>query len=150
MADDSKRTPPIDSAPAGGVRNVAEPRPLILIIEDDFALRRSLAEYLSFEGYEVECAADGLEGLKRLEVATQRLPSVILLDMIMPHMNGLEFCAQQKLTPTLPKIPIIAVTGESLSKQDISSLGLHRAFTKPLNLGKLLETIRELVPETKP
>ncbi|MEA2699989.1 MAG: hypothetical protein QOI66_4260 [Myxococcales bacterium] len=150
MADGSNRTPPAGSIPAADIRNVAEPRPLILIIEDDFALRRSLAEYLSFEGYDVECAADGLEGLRRLEVATQRRPSVILLDMIMPHMNGLEFCAQQKLSPTLPKIPIIAVTGERLGQQDVSSLGLHRAFTKPLDLAKLMETIRGLVPETAP
>src|SRR6266404_2890917 len=118
MSDESRPTP------AGGTAPVTEPKPLILLIEDDFALRRSLAEYLVLEGFDVESAADGLEGLQRLTLESQRRPAVILLDMVMPHMNGLEFCARQKLSPSLPKIPIIAITGEGLSRDDSAALGL--------------------------
>ena len=135
--------------PSGGSAPATELKPLILLIEDDFALRRSLAEYLVFEGFDVESAADGLEGLRRLNMGSQRRPAVILLDMVMPHMNGLEFCAQHKLSSSSSKIPIIAITGEGLSRYDSAALGLHRAFSKPINLAKLMETIRELAPAQK-
>lgn len=130
--------------PSSESRNLGERRPSILLIDDDFALRRSLAEFLNDEGFDVECAADGLEGLRRLALENQRRPSVILLDMMMPRMNGLEFCARQKQEPADCQVPIIAITGVGPSRPDLEAMGLYRAFSKPMNLADLLRAIREL------
>jgi CheY-like chemotaxis protein len=133
------------SAPAQA-ETVTARRSLILLVEDDFALRRSLAEYLIEEGFDVECAANGMEGLRRAMATDQRTPATILLDMRMPYMDGAEFCAQQRANSELAKVPIIAITGTKLSNAEMQSLGLQRAFSKPLNLAKLIQAIRELVP----
>jgi CheY-like chemotaxis protein len=144
--DDSERSVPGSLAMPAETETVAARRPLILLVEDDFALRRSLAEYLIDEGFDVECAANGMEGLRRVMATQQRTPATILLDMRMPYMDGAEFCAKQRANPELAKVPIIAITGAKMSKAETRSLGLHSAFSKPLNLAKLMEAIREIIP----
>src|SRR5262245_41843900 len=87
--------------------STAEPA-LILLIEDDFVLRGSLAVALQMEGYKVECAADALEALRRLE--RPPIPSLILLDIMLPYMDGLEFRGLQRAVPYLADIPVIVIT----------------------------------------
>ncbi|HEX3697039.1 MAG TPA: response regulator [Polyangia bacterium] len=117
---------------------------MILLIEDDFILRKSLAEFLNEEGFDVECAADGREGLRRLASTNRRRPSLILLDMIMPRMSGPEFCMQQKATPDQMKIPLIAISAVAFREQDLGFLGLKRAFQKPLDPPEMLTALWEL------
>jgi len=126
-----------------GVRKLGPLRPLILMIEDDFALRWALADYLEGEGFDVESAADGLEGLRRIEATSQRKPAAILLDVMMPRMGGVEFCARHRQSASA--IPVILMTGARIDKRDLGALGLHTAFSKPLNMTKLVATLRELV-----
>ena len=90
-----------------GAPATAEPA-LILLIEDDFMLRGSLAVVLESEGYRVECEANALDALRRLERAPK--PSLILLDIMLPYMDGLEFRALQRATPELADIPVIVIT----------------------------------------
>jgi CheY-like chemotaxis protein len=84
-------------------------RKSVLIVDDDVDIREILAETLSGEGFDVATAANGLEGLSVLRHLAA-LPSVILLDLMMPVMDGYEFLEERRLDPALASIPIAIVT----------------------------------------
>jgi CheY-like chemotaxis protein len=117
----------------------AEPS-LILLVEDDFMLRGSLAAVLESEGYRVECEANALDALRRLKRAPK--PSLILLDIMLPYMDGLEFRALQRATPELADIPVIVITAVGVRPDVAAELGLQQAFFKPLERPRLLDAIR--------
>jgi CheY-like chemotaxis protein len=119
----------------------AEPG-LILLIEDDFVLRISLAELLRSEGYRVEGAANGLEALTRLKNPPQ--PSLIVLDIMLPHMSGREFRSRQLAAPALAGIPLVVITAVGLSAEDRALLKPDRVFYKPLDTAAYLAALREL------
>ena len=100
-------SPPQPGSNTVAPRAPAEPD-LILLIEDDFMLRGSLAAVLQSEGYRVESAANALDALRRLERAPK--PSLILLDIMLPYMDGLEFRALQRAAPDMADIPVIVIT----------------------------------------
>ena len=79
---------------------------IILLIDDEKAIRKTLSEILSFEGYEIDEAADGEEGLKCFQ---KKEYDVVLCDIKMPKIDGLEFL--QKATAHNPDIPIIMISG---------------------------------------
>jgi len=114
---------------------------LVLLVEDDFILRRSLAEMLTLEGYEVECAANGLDALRRLERRPK--PSLILLDIMMPYMDGLEFRAVQRSTPDIADIPVIVITAVGVRPDVAIELEFEQAFFKPLDTARLLDAIKK-------
>jgi CheY-like chemotaxis protein len=117
---------------------------LVLVVEDDFLLRSSIAEFLTSSGYEVESAADGLDALTWLE-STLRKPQLILLDIALPRINGIRFLALQRSIARLASIPVIAITGsDGRRRTNLSALGFRDAFFKPLDLPKLLQAIRNL------
>src|SRR5437868_10288205 len=95
--------------------NVGEPRPKerargpVLVVEDDPATRDALVVLLRHEGYPAECVNDGQEALARLRGG--RPPSLVLLDLMLPVMDGFEFRVQQLQDPTLARIPVIVVSG---------------------------------------
>jgi CheY-like chemotaxis protein len=117
----------------------------ILIVEDDFVLRAALAELLVNEGYGVLCAANGIEALAILRAAVK--PAVILLDLVMPYMDGLEFRELQKALPGYADVPIVVITASGASAAESVRLGLDRMFFKPVNTPRLLNTIKELTPK---
>jgi two-component system response regulator MprA len=124
--------------PAAGV---AVPR--VMLVEDDFILRAHLAELLMLEGYEVTCAADGAEALRRLQ--TDPPPSVIVVDILMPRLNGIAFRKLQLETPGLREIPTVALT--SLADIDTDAdLRFADFIKKPLVLDRLLQTLARLCP----
>ena len=117
---------------------------LILVVEDDFVLRSAIAELLTVDGYDVESAADGLEALIRLD-SCPRKPSVILLDITMPRMDGVRFRDLQRSLPGIASIPVIAVTGAAKAQRSgFDHRDFHDTFFKPLDVGSLLLTIRTL------
>src|SRR5260221_345122 len=79
----------------------------ILIVEDDPLMCRMYQKIFSFESYEVETAADGQEGLEK---ARTTAPTLILLDIMMPKMNGLQVLESLKADPATNKIPVIMLT----------------------------------------
>jgi CheY-like chemotaxis protein len=79
----------------------------ILVVEDDQLMSRVYEKLFSFENYEVFIAKDGAEGLS---MAQQQLPTVILLDIMMPKMNGFQVLASLKQNPATSKIPVIILT----------------------------------------
>jgi len=116
---------------------------LILVFEDDFIFRSGLVELLTSAGYEVECAANGLEAIKRLD-STERTPFVILLDIAMPYMDGTRFRELQRSLPGMADIPVIVISGHNSRLLHLNALGARDVFFKPLDAPKLLQTIRAL------
>lgn len=126
--------------------------PDILIIDDEKAIRKTLTEILSFEGYKIEEAADGEEGLKKFRDKNYDL---VLCDIKMPKLDGIEFL--QKAGEVNPDIPIIMISGHGNIETAVEAVkkGAYDYISKPPDLNRLLITIRNamdkssLVTETK-
>jgi CheY-like chemotaxis protein len=130
------------------VRPVVAQLARILLVEDDPGLRDTLAEVLSERGYEVTCAPHGLAALAALaELGPRPPPSVILLDLAMPVMDGWTFRARQRRDPRFASIPTIVLSA-SLGADPHALDGLAPAATlsKPFDLASLLETVERVAP----
>jgi len=117
--------------------------PSILLIEDDRDLAEVIVEVLQTEGYRVIHAGDGRAALGLL--AEGELPDLILLDLMMPNMNGWEFRAVQLHEPRLAKIPVVVLsaTGERARPIDAA-----RILRKPVTIETLLQAVGEFVPRS--
>lgn len=124
----------------------------ILIIDDEKAIRKTLTEILSFEGYKIEEASDGEEGLKKFR---DKSYDVVLCDIKMPKLDGIEFL--QKAGESNSDIPIIMISGHGNIETAVEAVkkGAYDYISKPPDLNRLLITIRNameknsLVTETK-
>jgi CheY-like chemotaxis protein len=114
----------------------------ILLIEDDFATRRIMAEILVGEGFEVICAANGAEAVGVVQSCSVR-PSLIILDIWMPYMDGLEFRALQRTLPRARDIPVVVVSAGGFRPEEAEGLGFSRVLRKPLHEAALLAAVRE-------
>jgi CheY-like chemotaxis protein len=110
----------------------------ILVIEDDDAIRESLVEILTDEGYHVSAAEHGRRAIEILRALGDKTPSLILLDLTMPVMSGLEFLEVQKADPTWKKIPTIVFTAAGGRQKPPLAEGFLR---KPLQIEDLLKTL---------
>jgi CheY-like chemotaxis protein len=112
----------------------------VLIVEDDDALREALSDVLSGEGFSVAAAADGLEALDLLRLSEGPNPSVILLDLMMPRMNGWQFRAAQQTDERISGIPVVVLSAVPHLAQEAESLGLSQGswIRKPVPLANLL------------
>lgn len=97
----------------------------ILIIEDDPLISRMYEKIFTFEKYEVELAADGEEGLQKIH---ETKPTLILLDIMMPKMNGLEVLERLKMDPTIKDIPVVILT--NLAGQQDAETALAKGAVK--------------------
>jgi CheY-like chemotaxis protein len=111
----------------------------VLIVEDDPLIRETLGEILAEEGYRTLSARDGAEALDCLRAAA--LPDLIILDLMMPVMNGWEFRAEQLRDPVLARIPVIVVSGSTQPSERAVSLQPSDFISKPVNLELLLEAV---------
>lgn len=126
--------------------------PDILIIDDEKAIRKTLGEILSFEGYKIDEAADGEEGLKKFK---DKSYDVVLCDIKMPKVDGIEFL--QKAGESNADVPIIMISGHGNIETAVEAVkkGAYDYISKPPDLNRLLITIRNamdkssLVTETK-
>ena len=124
----------------------------ILIIEDEKAIRKTLTEILSYEGYKIEEAGDGEEGLRRFREKTF---DVVLCDIKMPKIDGIEFL--DKVRELNPDVPVIMISGHGTIETAVEAVkkGAYDYIAKPPDLNRLLITIRNamdknnLVAETK-
>lgn len=124
----------------------------ILIIDDEKAIRKTLTEILSFEGYKIEEAADGEEGLKKFK---EKNYDLILCDIKMPKLDGIEFL--QKAGEINADVPVIMISGHGNIETAVEAVkkGAYDYISKPPDLNRLLITIRNamdkssLVTETK-
>jgi CheY-like chemotaxis protein len=110
----------------------------VLIVEDDADLREMMAQLLSLEGYRTETASNGREALTYLERGDP--PDVILLDLMMPIMDGWEFRRRQVQDPHLSRVPVVVLS--ALDPARASDLGGTAFLKKPLDFDRLLELVR--------
>lgn len=115
-----------------------------LIIDDSLSARRSLSEFIKDIGYDVIVARDGIEAI---EVIENCKPDIILVDLEMPRMNGLEFTSHIRNKPELKNIPVIMITSRSTEKhRDMAdAAGVSAYLTKPFSEDELLENIQNLL-----
>jgi CheY-like chemotaxis protein len=111
----------------------------ILVVEDDPSNREVLVDILEVEGYQVAWAANGQEALDHLHRGPR--PRVILLDLVMPVMNGAEFRRRQQQDPALAAIPVIVTTGVTDSPRQALAVAAANYFLKPYSVCELLDTI---------
>ncbi|MBJ7290399.1 response regulator transcription factor [Williamsia sp.] len=114
----------------------------ILVVDDDRAVRESLRRSLSFNGYTVETAGDGLEALE--QIASSR-PDAVVLDVMMPRLDGLEVC--RRLRSTGDDLPILVLTARDSVSERVSGLdaGADDYLPKPFALEELLARLRALM-----
>ena len=112
----------------------------ILVVDDDAALRNTLVEILEEEGYRASAASNGMEALEVLRTS-QAPPAVILLDMMMPVMDGWAFRAEQQRDPMLSEIPVVIFSAQGNVKEMASQVSASAYLKKPLLLKELLEMI---------
>lgn len=115
----------------------AEP---VLVVDDDADLRETMVMLLEDEGYQVASAANGREALLYLKRCPP--PCLILLDLMMPLMNGWEFRQRQRQDPALASIPVLVMSAVADSGPPVSSLGAEDCLVKPVSMDVLLDKIR--------
>jgi CheY-like chemotaxis protein len=114
-------------------------KPTILIVDDNCDLRETLAELLGEEGYDTACCEDGETALAYLRSAA-RQPVLIVLDLMMPVMNGWQFRDQQLEDASLRSIPVVGMTANRGTQplRDVPTILL-----KPFGIGELLQVIEQ-------
>lgn len=124
-------------------------RPLVLVVEDDFAIRKELAELLEDVGYQVASAHDGLDALSYLEAqrtAGRRLPAAIVTDLMMARMDGRELIRRLREDRGLAAIPVMVIS--AAGKRALDGVEAEARFSKPIqDWTSFLETLRRLVTE---
>jgi CheY-like chemotaxis protein len=115
----------------------------ILIVDDDDDIRESVADALDDAGYRVASAANGIEALTLLREQHLR-PDAILLDVMMPGMDGMAFRAEQRSDLELAHIPVILFSAYGSAKNVAQELGVAAFVKKPLRLDDLLDVIRRV------
>ena len=117
----------------------------ILVVDDERAVRESLRRALELEGYDVELAADGEEALERLDAEAEQAPDAVLLDVLMPGLDGLEVC--RRLRRTGSTLPILMLTARAEVENRVEGLdaGADDYVTKPFALEELLARLRALL-----
>ena len=117
---------------------------LILVVEDDADIRESMTEVLAGEGYRVAAAADGEEALEHLR--HRELPALILLDLLMPRLNGYDFRRAQLADSAWARIPTAILTAHGDFQSMARELGAAAAIRKPVKIEALLEVIGRFLP----
>jgi CheY-like chemotaxis protein len=118
----------------------------VLVVEDHDDTRFVIAEYLTHAGFRVTRAATGIDALKAM---AHEVPDVILLDLILPWMNGIEVLAQIRLNPAYAAIPVLVTTGAATHERDLRIYAPLALMRKPLVYEALVPTIERLLLERR-
>ena len=108
----------------------------ILVVDDDRGAMEALSDILELEGYRVERARNGLQALEYLQ-QTRPCPSLVILDLLMPVMDGWEFRMRQKQNPDLAKIPVLVVTAIGAT----AGIDAVKILHKPVDINELLQAV---------
>ena len=118
----------------------------ILIIEDDPSFSRAINHIVEKEGYDVSTASNGMTGLRMVK---ENQPDLLILDVMLPGLDGLEICSQlraEEITATMPII-MLSAKGQETDKTTGLSVGANEYLTKPVDRALLLEKITSLLAE---
>ena len=113
----------------------------ILIVEDDEPIGKSVQELLVDEGYLANLVENGQLALDRLKAGAVQ-PDLIILDLMMPVMGGLEFCSHQKNDPTIANIPVIVMSANAHFADECKQAGAKAFMKKPVDITYLLEMVK--------
>ncbi len=116
----------------------------VLIIDDSANLSELTSEFLEAKGYQTVLAYDGDSGL---EMARVNKPDIILLDLVMPNMDGYEVCSHLKEDSLTKEIPVVMVTSrsEETYRKSGAEVGVNDFLTKPFEFEDLLDTIEKFI-----
>jgi len=120
----------------------------ILVVDDNIDTRELVHLHLSTEGFSVVVASDGREGIY---LASAEQPDLIITDISMPGLDGIEMVKQLRTHSELTAVPILVLT--AMGKEEIDEAiraGANRAMNKPILLDALVDDVRELLSEAKP
>lgn len=114
----------------------------VLVAEDDESIREEVAEILRDEGYEVVTAANGVQTLECLREVTG--PAVLILDLMMPKLDGWELRSEQLRDPRLASVPILVVSGAADLREQAAALRADAWLTKPFRVDALIAAVARL------
>ncbi len=117
-------------------------RPLILVVDDDDALRGEICRVLENEGFQVMEAINGLHALAQLETVAR--PDLIILDLMMPVMNGWDFHARLKANPKLAHVPVLLLSAYVQNETHTGPKDVEVALQKPIRMDEFLGWVRRL------
>lgn len=118
--------------------------PDLLLVEDDRDVREAIAEVLEQEGYGVMQARSGVEAIRCLNDGSAK-PAAILLDLMMPVMDGWEFMARWQKNQAWSSIPIVVISADSNAQERVEALHLATAYMrKPIDIDELLALLARL------
>lgn len=115
----------------------------VLVIEDDTSIRELLAELLDTEGYIVKSSSNGVEGLKELESGF--IADLIIVDLMMPVMDGYAFRTEQMKNPLWAKIPTLVMSAEANAREKLKPYKVTAFLSKPVELEVLLKTVSDCI-----
>ncbi|MDQ3881408.1 MAG: response regulator [Chloroflexota bacterium] len=111
----------------------------VLIVDDDHGVRGVLAQILEDEGHVVRTATNGLEALEALRSSVR--PCLILLDLMMPVMNGWEFMSRRDQERDIATIPVVVISADQGASAKAAAIGAVDCLEKPLDLNRLIDTV---------
>ena len=116
----------------------------ILLVDDEPNLRKLLRHMLEIGGFVVTEAEDGLDALAHLAKMT---PDLVLLDVMMPNLDGVSLCKQLRATERFATLPIVMLSGKTQYKavQEGLAAGANRYLCKPITVDELIQTVREVL-----
>ena len=118
-------------------------QPRVLVIDDDDAVRGAVAEDLKREGYDLHFATNGMEGLRRLQEID---PTVIILDLRMPVMDGREFLSQLRVKPSDPySVVVLTAYGDADAVESCYAAGVSTFLKKPFNLYEIRSVVKNAI-----
>lgn len=117
----------------------------VLVVEDDTAIREDLVMILESEGYSVIAAVNGADALRVLRSGV--LPFVILLDIMMPVMDGWKFREQQTLDPLLAQVPVVVMTADGSASDKAKRMNAQGFLQKPMDIDLLLSSVAKFAKE---
>jgi CheY-like chemotaxis protein len=117
---------------------------LILLVDDQADSRDALATLLRGEGFAVREASDGQEALDLLYEGPR--PCLIVLDLMMPGMDGWEFRQRQLKSPQFARVPVVVLSGHANLSAAATGLSAQEVMAKPVELGRLLDLVRDWCP----
>lgn len=132
-----------------GATMTSRSKPLILLVDDDADLVEATADFLAVNGFDVVTADDGAIGL---DLAVQQLPDLMLVDLALPGLDGLEVVRRMKAMATTSRIPVIAFTGHAggpgfTFERETRAAGFDAVITKPGKPDELVLTVRRMITE---
>jgi CheY-like chemotaxis protein len=136
--------PGTDPAAQPADLRAAQTRRRVLVIDDDPDLRELLSVVLKSEGYDVQTAENGAAGFSVLRTL---VPDLIILDLLMPVMNGWQFREAQTALPQYARIPIVCLSGYHAARHQAAALGMPVCVQKPFDIDELVKIVRRSCPQ---